>query len=388
MYRIGVVTGTRAEYGLLKPLMERIRKDDLLELYLIVTGAHLEKSFGYTCREIEEDGFQISRRVGMELTSGAPHGICVSMGKEMQGMAGAFKDAGLDLLVLLGDRYEILIAAAAAAMFQIPIAHIHGGEITRGAIDDAMRHAITKMSHLHFASTQEYARRIIQMGECPESVYDVGAIGVESIRDMRLLSREELAERYTELFLGRYMMVTYHPATLEGQPAEEQINALLEAVSAYPEYNYIFTYANADKGSILINRTIDGFVRTHSNTAVFRSMGRHGFLSALKWACMAVGNSSSGIIEAPSLHIPTVDIGDRQRGRAFGESVIHCINERGEIQSAIQKALSPEFRRICRGCRNPYEGAHTCETMTEVMKIALKKGICLQKTFYDIRRSE
>ena len=148
------------------------------------------------------------------------------------------------------------------------------------------------------------------------------------------------------------------------------------------------TYANADKGSILINRTIDGFVRTHSNTAVFRSMGRHGFLSALKWACMAVGNSSSGIIEAPSLHIPTVDIGDRQRGRAFGESVIHCINERGEIQSAIQKALSPEFRRICRGCRNPYEGAHTCETMTEVMKIALKKGICLQKTFYDIRRSE
>ncbi len=384
MYRVGVVTGTRAEYGLLRPLIQRIHEDSLLELYLIVTGAHLEESFGYTCREIEEDPFPISRKVKMDLVSDTPPGLCRSMGKEMQGMGEALGSAGLDLLILLGDRYEILIAAAAASVFNIPVAHIHGGEITQGAVDDAMRHAITKMSCLHFAATKEYAMRIIQMGEQPERVFHVGALGVESIRDMRFLSREELAERYTKRFLNPYMMVTYHPVTLEGQPAEEQLRALLAVISENPEYNYIFTYANADKGGASINHVTDAFVKEHPNTAVFQSMGRYGYLSALKWAKMTVGNSSSGIIEAPSLRIPSVDIGSRQKGRTSGESVIHCGNEAWEIRAAFQKAAQPEFLFKCRECVNPYEGVRTCEAILEAIKRALEQGICIQKTFYDI----
>lgn len=382
MYRIGVVTGTRAEYGLLKPLMQKIRNDDLLELYCIVTGAHLEERFGYTFREIEQDGFCIDKKIPMELSRDTPDEICHSMGREMHGMAEAFRDARLDLLVLLGDRYEILVCALAAVIFNIPVAHLHGGEITEGAIDDAMRHAITKMSYLHFSSTEEYARRIIQMGEHPKRVHHVGAIGTETIRRMHFMTRKELAAQFTDLFLTKYIMVTYHPVTLDGRPVRGQVQSLLDVISERPEYNYIFTYANADRDGMVINQMLDAYAKKNDHAAVFQSMGQTGYLSALKWACAVAGNSSSGIIEAPSFHIPTINIGDRQRGRISGASVIHCGNEAGEIRKAFQTALSEEFVQKCRLYQNPYEGENTCGRILEEIKKALTEGICLQKKFY------
>lgn len=385
MYRIGVVTGTRAEYGLLKPLIQNIEKDERLELYLIVTGAHLEQRFGYTCQEIEEDGFHISRKIDMCLASDTPRGICISISEEFKGMAKAFDHSDIDLLILLGDRYETLACALAATVFHIPIAHIHGGEITEGAMDNSFRHAITKMSCIHFASTEAYAKRMIQMGEQPASVYNVGAIGTENIKHMRFMEQEELSGKFTELFSGNYMMVTYHPVTLDGHPAGEQMETLLEILLEHPEYNYIFTYANADQGGAAINSAIDKFVSGNTNAAAFKSMGQIGYLSALKSACAVVGNSSSGIIEAPSFHIPTINIGDRQRGRICGKSVIHCKNGLQEIREAFRKAVNPEFRRKCQDYKNPYEGTNTCDAILTAIKKALEQGISLQKKFYDMR---
>ncbi len=385
MHRIGVVTGTRAEYGLLKPLMQKIEQDSQLELYLVVTGAHLEQRFGYTCREIEADGFRINWKADMDLSSDTAGGICHSVGKEMEGLAGAFDKAGIDLLILLGDRYETLAAALAASLFHIPVAHIHGGEATEGAMDDAFRHAITKLSCLHFAAAEEYKRRIIQMGEQPEQVHNTGAIGVENIRCMELVGKQQLAKKFTGLFLGKYIMVTYHPATLDGRPVQEQMQELLAVFLENPEYNYIFTYANADHGGVAVNKMIDRFVKENPNAAAFKSMGQAGYLSALKGAWAVAGNSSSGIIEAPSFHIPTIDIGDRQKGRICGESVIHCGSSAQEIRKAFQKAADPGFRRTCQNCRNPYEGGNTSVMILEEIKKELEQGISLRKKFYDMR---
>lgn len=387
MYRIGVVTGTRAEYGLLKPLMQKIEKDKSLALYLIVTGAHLEERFGNTYQEIEKDGFQIDQKINMNLVSDVPKEICVCMSKEIDGLAKVFHNADLDLLVLLGDRYETLMAAVVATMFNVPIAHIHGGEITEGAMDDAIRHSITKMSHLHFASTKTYANRIVQMGEQPDHVFAVGAPGVENIKNLQFYSKEELAQKYTSLFLEKYMMVTYHPVTLNEQPAQKQMESLLNALLQFPEYNFIFTYANADKDGSVINEMIDSFVKKYANATAYKSMGQLGYLSALKGACATIGNSSSGIIEAPSFHVPTVNIGDRQKGRICGDTVIHCGNEEQEILSAMQQALEPTFYQECKKCHNPYEGVATSETILAEIKRALGEGICLQKKFYDIEVS-
>lgn len=383
MYRIGVVTGTRAEYGLLKPLIKRIDEDDMLELYLVVTGAHLEKRLGYTCKEIEQDGFRIAKKIFMELDSDSPDGLCSAMGRELEGLGKSLKDTNVDLLVLLGDRYETFIAAAAATIFRIPIAHIHGGEVTEGAMDDAMRHSITKMSHLHFASTATYAERIVQMGEQPEYVHNVGAMGTETIKKRDFLSREKLAEQFSSLFLKPYMMITYHPVTLDDEPVQKQVLSLFQALLSHSEYNYIFTYANADKDGATINKMLDEFVGRHVNMVVFESMGQIGYLSALNYADVVVGNSSSGIIEAPSFHIPTVNIGDRQKGRIAGESVIFCGTGAEEISAALEQSLTADFREKCLTAKNPYEGADTCDEIMLEIKKALKKGICLQKKFYD-----
>lgn len=381
--RIGVVTGTRAEYGLLKPLLEKLNNDPALCLCLLVTGAHLEERLGYTCREIEEDGFSVSRRIPMHLTQDTPGVICLSLAEELKGLSEAFQSERPDLLVVLGDRYEILGAAVAAAMFRIPIAHIHGGEVTEGAIDDAMRHAVTKLSYLHFASTPEYAKRIIQMGEQPGRVFHVGALGVEAVKKRPLLTREELAARFTRLFCRPYLMVTYHPVTLDKTDVEGQMEALFAALLEYPAYNCIFTYANADSGGAKINRMIDDFVSRHEHAAVFKSMGQIGYLSALKYTGAVVGNSSSGIIEAPSLHVPTVDIGDRQKGRIAGGSVLHCGAACGEIKEALGRALTEEFRETCRRAENPYEGGDTSGRIAAEIKRALENGICLRKKFYE-----
>lgn len=385
MYRIGVVTGTRAEYGLLKPLIEKINKDSELELYFIVTGAHLEEKFGNTYRDILQDGYLPDRIIPMNLTSDEARGICLSMSKELAGFADAFAENDLDLLFLLGDRYEALIAAVAAMMFRIPIAHLHGGELTEGLIDDAIRHSISKMSSIHFTSTQTYAKRLRQMGERAERIFPVGALGVENIKKIRLLSREELCGRYGHFFAGPYVLITYHPVTLDNNMAETQFRILLQVISARQDYHYVFTYANADAEGSRINQLIDTYVGTHKNACAFQSMGQIGYLSALKYAVCVAGNSSSGIIEAPSFHIPTINIGSRQKGRVCAQTVISCGSSISEIEEAFEKATSKDFAEGCKDFCNPYEGDNTSEKIIEITKRILKEGIELKKSFIDLQ---
>lgn len=325
MKRVCVVTGSRAEYGLLKPVIDRIDKDIELELYLVVTGAHLTSDFGHTYEEIEKDGYVIKKKIEMLLSSDTPCGIAKSMGVEMIGFADVLADNSPDMLVILGDRYEMMVAAIAAMIYKIPIAHIHGGETTEGALDEAIRHSITKMSYLHFASTETYRKRIIQLGEDPQRVFCVGALGIENIEKLKLLDKKELEDNIGFEFTQYTMMVTFHPVTLDMAGSIEQIKNLLEVLRRKKEFKIIFTRANADANGQIINRIIDNFVEENvDRSIVYASLGQVRYLSALRYCCMVVGNSSSGIIEAPSFHIPTIDIGDRQKGRELAGSIIHC----------------------------------------------------------------
>ena len=385
MKRVCVVTGTRAEYGLLKPVINKISKDDELELCLIVTGMHLSPEFGMTYREIENDGYEIGHKVEMLLSADTPSSIVKSMGVEMIGFADVYAEEQPDMVVLLGDRYEILVAATAAMVHRIPIAHIHGGESTEGAIDEAIRHSITKMSMLHFASTEVYKKRIIQLGEQPERVFSVGALGVENVKSLSLLSRKELEESIQFSFDKATVMVTYHPVTLENDTVENQFTNLLTVLKKHKELQIIFTKANADTDGRVINQMIDQFVLENSNRSIaFTSMGQLRYLSALQYCVAVVGNSSSGIIEVPSFGIPTVDIGERQKGRVRAESVIHCGTEESEIESAMKEALSDAGREKAKQSMNPFEGVDTSKRIIEVIKKYLKQGIVLKKHFYDI----
>ena len=383
--KICVVTGTRAEYGLLKPVISKISKDDELELCLIVTGMHLSPEFGMTYREIENDGYEIRHKVEMLLSADTPSSIVKSMGVEMIGFADVYAQEQPDMVVLLGDRYEILVAAIAAMVHRIPIAHIHGGESTEGAMDEAIRHSITKMSMLHFASTEVYKKRIIQLGEQPERVFSVGALGVENVKSLSLLSRKELEESIQFSFDKATVMVTYHPVTLENDTVENQFTNLLAVLKKHKELQIIFTKANADTDGRIINQMIDQFVLENSNRSIaFTSMGQLRYLSALQYCVAVIGNSSSGIIEVPSFGIPTVDIGERQKGRVRAESVIHCGTEESEIESAVKEALSDAGREKAKQSMNPYEGVDTSKRIIEVIKKYLKQGIVLKKHFYDI----
>lgn len=384
MKRIGIITGTRAEYGLLKSLIRKVNNDNDLELCLIVTGMHLEEKFGYTYREIEKDGFVIDYKVEMKLNADTPAAVTCSMGIEMEGFSKIFQEAKLDMVVVLGDRYEILVAAIAAMVYRIPIAHIHGGELTEGLIDDAIRHCVTKMSAIHFASTEVYAKRIIQMGEQPQKVFCVGALGIENIKSVDLFSREELSQRFGKVFKEKYMMVTYHPVTLEGNSAKWQFKNLLDVLSDNREYNYIFTYANADPEGDGINEMIREYVREHSNTEAFISMGQMGYLSALKYCSAVIGNSSSGIIEAPSFKIPTINIGNRQKGRVKAKTIIDSGYSVDEIAKAFEQATDRAFRVECEKYSNPYEQSGTSnKIVTEIKNYLLTTG-GISKKFYDI----
>lgn len=384
MKKVGVVTGTRAEYGLLKSIIQSIEKDDELEACVIVTGMHLEERFGTTCKEIEKDKVHISYKIPMSLYSDSPEVIVHSMGIELGGFADVLNEAQLDMLVVLGDRYEIITAALAAIMFRIPIAHIHGGELTEGAVDDAIRHAITKMSALHFVSTEEYAKRVIQMGEQPDKVFCVGAPGIENIKKIPLLSRQELIEKFGRQFSKDYIMVTYHPVTLENVASEQRFENLLQVLEKHKEYNYVLTYANADTGGESINRMIEEYVNSNSNSVAFRSMGQEGYLSALKYCKAVVGNSSSGIIEAPTFHVPTVNIGERQTGRVKAKTVIDCGNTSKEIEQAFMQAVGKEFQIICQNSHNPYEGSQTAATIVKEIKKFLDTAQTIKKKFYSI----
>ena len=386
MKRIGIMTGTRAEYGLLKPLMQEINKDNDLELYLIVSGMHLSPEFGMTYKEIEEDGFEINAKVEMLLSSDSPAGISKSIGLGVIGFADEFQRAELDMLILLGDRYEVLSAAICAMVMRIPIAHLHGGELTEGAIDEGIRHSITKMSYLHFTSTEQYRNRVIQLGENPERVFYVGALGVENIKKINLMTKEELERSIHFEIDENTVIVTYHPVTLENNTVEEQFLNLLEVLDRNPKIRMIFTKANADTNGRIVNELIDKYAAQNSERAcAFMSLGQKRYLSALKYCRIVIGNSSSGIIEAPSFGKPIINIGDRQKGRICADSVINCGYTQQEIQQAMETALTEEFENKARNCRNPYEKENTAANIISVIKdYLLNDKINLKKRFYDL----
>jgi GDP/UDP-N,N'-diacetylbacillosamine 2-epimerase (hydrolysing) len=385
MKKICIATGTRAEYGLLKPLIDKVYKADDLELQLAVTGMHLSTEFGLTYHEIEEDGYPIAAKIEMLLGSDTPVGITKSMGLALIGFADFFEDYKPDIVVILGDRYEMLMVASAAMVAKIPIAHIHGGERTEGAMDEAIRHSISKMSQLHFTSTEEYRRRVIQLGEQPCNVYNVGSLGIENIEMVNLMGKEELEQNLGFQFTDKTLMVTYHPVTLDGISTEQQFQNLLQVIDKHEDISVIFTKANADTNGRIINQMIDEFVHKNDARCVeFTSLGMLRYLSSLQYCSAVVGNSSSGIIEVPAFGIPTVNIGDRQKGRVHPESVIDCGNSSSEMEEALQKALSVAFRKKAAGCANPYEGKETSEKIIGIIKESLNKGINLKKEFYDL----
>lgn len=380
---ICVITGTRAEYGLLFRLMKEIQMDDELELQLIVTGMHLSPEFGLTYKQIEEDGFLINERVEMLISGDTPSSIAKSIGLGTIGFADAFDRLKPDLLVLLGDRFELLSAAQAAMVLKIPIAHISGGELTEGAIDESIRHAITKMSHLHFPANEEYRNRIIQLGEQPKNVFNVGDPGVENIRKMELLSIDELNNFYG-MQLNKIFLVTFHPSTLENQSAEEQINNLLLALDFFPEYQIIFTKSNADSGGRKINELIDDYTaRNPVRVKSFFSLGQLRYLSTLNHSSVVIGNSSSGIVEAPVFLKPTVDIGDRQKGRLKANSIISCAPTVDEIVRSIRCALSDNFQQKLKYIDLKYNGFTTSNDIKEIIKYCNLQDI-VKKTFYNI----
>lgn len=385
MKKVCVITGTRAEYGLLRPIIQKLDNDSDMELQLVVTGMHLSPEFGLTYKEIEQDGFRITERNEMLLSSDTPNGITKSIGLGVIGFADIFTRNTPDMVVVLGDRYEAFAAATAAMMHRIPIAHIHGGELTLGAIDDAIRHSITKMSTLHFTSTEEYRKRVIQLGEEPERVFYVGSLGVENIKLQKLMNKKELAQSIGFSLDIPYVMVTFHPVTLENNTAQEQISNLLEALDRFQEYRIIFTKANADTDGRIINQKIDEYVENNSNRAiVVTSLGMIRYLSALRCCEMVIGNSSSGIVEAPSFKIPTVNIGDRQLGRVRAKSIIDCEPTIEDISEAIDRARGMKKEGILSDLQNPYEQNGTSEMIFSEVQKYLQQSRPIAKKFYDI----
>ena len=388
MRKIAVVTGTRAEYGLLYWIIKGIHEDPELELQLIVTGMHLSPEFGLTVKEIEKDGFPIAERVEMLLSSDTETAIATSMGLGMIGFAKAYEHLRPDVLVVLGDRFEIHAAVSASIPFRLPVAHIHGGESTLGAMDEQFRHAITKMSHIHFAATDQYRKRIIQMGELPKNVFCFGAPGLDNIYRLKLLNIEKLSE---ELKIPRNVkigIVTFHPVTLEKGSTRSQILELLEAIKEFEEIYWVFTLPNADTEGRSITEKINNFVSEFPEKGrVFISLGQLRYLSLLKNAVLMVGNSSSGLVEAPSVELPVVNIGDRQRGRVRGKNVIDVPECKKEpIINSIYKALSPDFRNSLKGMKNPYGEGNASEKIVKILKtISLGEGLT-KKTFYEIQQ--
>lgn len=384
MVKICVITGTRAEYGLLYWTMKAIQEHPNLELSVCVTGMHLSPEFGLTYKQIESDGFQIEGRVEMLLSSDTSVGITKSMGLGLIGFAEFFEKSKPNWILVLGDRFEIFSAVTAAMIARIPVAHCHGGEATEGLIDEAIRHSISKMSHLHFTSTIEYRNRVIQLGEQPQSVFNVGALGIENINRLKLLDKEEF-ELSIDFRLSRLnFLVTFHPVTLENSSAEQQFKELLEALSSFKEAKIIFTKPNADNDGRVIIQLIDNYVSKNSDNAIsFDSLGQLRYLSAIKHCQVVVGNSSSGLIEVPSFNKPTVNIGDRQKGRIVAKSVISCKPEMHNIIESIRFALSDEFQQQILNTDNPYGKGNSSIKIVEVIQNARIQNI-LKKEFFNL----
>lgn len=384
--KICVVTGTRAEYGILRPLIDKLNKDKDLELQLIVTGSHLSPEFGMTYKFIEEDGYKIDEKIEILLSSDSSVGISKSMGLTLISLSESYERLKPDMLIILGDRYETFSAMAAASVAKIPVIHLHGGELTEGAFDDAFRHSMTKMAYLHFAATEEYRQRIIQLGEQPDRVFNLGALGVENVLNMNLNTKKELEKEFN-IKLKNYIVVVFHPVTLEKNTSEDQFKDLLEVLDENTELNVVFIKGNADTDGRVINSMIDGYIEKNKERAYsFTSLPVEKYLSFLKNSKALIGNSSSGILEVPSFKIGTINIGDRQKGRQCSKSVIHCGAKKAEIKEAFDKLNSEVFQKKLDKVKNPYEGKGTSKKMIEILKETLiKKEINLKKKFYNIK---
>lgn len=381
--KIAVFTGTRAEYGLLSSLLKEIQHDHEVELQLLVTGMHLSPEFGLTYQQIEKDGFHIDEKIEILLSSDSPIGVAKSVGLGILGFADALNRLNPDRIVILGDRFEALAAAQTAMFLRIPVAHIHGGEITEGAYDDAIRHAITKFSHLHFASTEEYRNRIIQLGENPEFVFNVGAVGLDVIARTTFMSVDELSKSLGFSLEPPYFLVTYHPVTLARDKSSNLFMQLLNAFDQFPEHQLLITYPNADNGGREIISLLEEYAKRHPKRVyATHSLGQLRYLSAAKYADAVVGNSSSGIIEVPSLGRPTINIGDRQKGRLAANSVIHSRPDAASIVSAIHRGLTDFPQGHEQSIVNPYGHGNASKKILEVLK---STKLPQAKAFYDIK---
>ena len=383
--KICVVTGTRAEYGLLYWTMKRIQDEPNAELQVIATGMHLSPEFGNTYKTIENDGFTIHRKIECLLSSDTGVGISKSIGLGIISFSEAYAQLKPDIVLVLGDRFEIMGAVTAAMICRIPIAHCHGGEATEGLIDESIRHSITKMSQIHFACTEEYRNRIIQLGELPSNVYNVGGLGIENINKLNLLDREGFEKSIDCKLKSNNYLVTFHPVTLDKDSAETQFSALINSLDKLDNSLIIFTKPNADNDGRIIIKLIDEYVSKNKHKAVaFTSLGQLRYLSAIPFMTAVVGNSSSGLLEVPSFRIPTVNIGDRQRGRIQGDSVINCDPTETSIKKALDIAKSKEFRDNIKDKVSPYGEINSSEIIIEkLMNISLDD--ILKKKFYNLK---
>jgi len=388
MRKICIFTSTRAEWGLQQGLAELIRDADNLQLQLLVSGSHLSAKLGMTMDEIEAAGFQVDERVDILKFDDSPVGICQTMGLALSGYGEALQRLSPDLIVILGDRYESFCLAAAAQVLRIPIAHIHGGETTEGAVDEAFRHSITKMAHIHFPSCEAYRNRVMQLGEAPESVFNVGALGIENIRKIQCLTRAELEASLQCSLQVPFFLVTFHPVTLEHATAGSQVHQLFDALDRFPEHQIIFTKANADTDGEVINEMIDTYAAVNPERCLaVASLGLQRYLSAMKICSAVVGNSSSGILEAPIFKVPTVNIGDRQKGRLRVKSIIDCEADANAISQAIDTALSESFRRDICDLIHPSEQADTARKIVRKLATVELQGI-IKKSFHDINADD
>lgn len=386
MVKLCAVTTTRADYGILRPLLLKLSQQDWVNLRIAISGTHLSKDHGYTLSEIEKDKLNIDTKIAIGVNNSSPIEMSRIMGDVMVRFSEYFAENRPDAIIVLGDRYEILAVSIAASNACIPIIHLHGGETTEGLLDEAFRHSITKMSFLHFTSTEVYRKRVIQMGEAPERVFNVGALGVENALNTKFLDKESFEKSLGfNIFNKPFVVTTFHPVTLEAGNAERQMSELLGAIAERNDINFLITKANADIEGNVINRILDDFGECHSNVCVRASLGLLKYMTALHYSEAVLGNSSSGLIEVPAFKIPTINIGDRQKGRIQASSVINCIPSKESILKALNFALSKEGKELAKNTDSPYGDGSTsnriCETIKEKM---LNKSINLMKKFYDI----
>lgn len=385
MKKICIVTATRAEYGLLKNIIIKLRKNSDFKVSIVVTGMHLSPEFGLTYREIEKDGFEIDEKIDILLSSDTPVSVSKSMGLALISFAEYFSRNRPDIIIVLGDRYEMLAVCCAAMNERIPIAHLYGGETTEGAIDECIRHSISKMSYLHFTATENYRKRVIQLGESPERVFNVGAMGVENILNTQLLTKKQLEDSVNYKLDKEYAVVTFHSVTLENNTSKMQFENILKTCDKHNDMKYIFTKSNCDEGGRIINKMIDDYVSKRDNTVSFESLGMIRYLSAVKYSAMVIGNSSSGIVEVPVFKVPTINIGDRQKGRLHGKTVINCGPSLDEISMAIEKAKSDEFKNAIISSNHMFGDGNTSDKIVKVITEFLKnEKIDLKKKFYDL----